>query len=384
MASLLLPAALYQAFDAAGAPLSGAKIKLFLAGTTTPALAYSTPGLAVSIGTEIAADSAGRFPAIWLSASQAYRAVLTTATDVTVAIVDPVNVADAPTVSTVEQAFTGDGVARAFTLIGVDVSTVANLFVLVAGVYQALSSLAASSDGLNTVVTLAAAPANGAVVLIRVFTVQGARGEAGPPGALTWAFDPLTADADPGAGKFRANAASLVSITQLFVSDRTEFGEVDVSAFLLSLTASTSLSHKGFLLLKSSGAQGSFGLFRLSGEAEDAAGYVKFPVQHVASAGTWAEAEVFGLTAAPMGDRGDAGVGGATVAADIGDGAASSFVLLHNLNTRDLTVTLRRNADPWDVVIADVRFPDLNSVTISTAPTVPTAGQFRAVIQRTL
>jgi hypothetical protein len=63
-----------------------------------------------------------------------------------------------------------------------------------------------------------------------------------------------------------------------------------------------------------------------------------------------------------------------------GDGAATSFVLTHNLGTRDVSVTIRRTAAPYDIVIADVECTSTTAVTILTS-VVPTSGQFTAVIQ---
>lgn len=77
----------WQFFDANGDPLSGGKLYTYAAGTTTPAVTYSTN--AGAPGTEnanpIILDSAGRPPAqIWLVNATSYKFVLTTATDVPV------------------------------------------------------------------------------------------------------------------------------------------------------------------------------------------------------------------------------------------------------------------------------------------------------------
>lgn len=64
----------------------------------------------------------------------------------------------------------------------------------------------------------------------------------------------------------------------------------------------------------------------------------------------------------------------------IGDGTATSFVVTHNLNTRDLSVTIRRTGTPYDVVIADVECTSLTAITVYTS-VAPTAGQYTVVIQ---
>lgn len=73
-----------------------------------------------------------------------------------------------------------------------------------------------------------------------------------------------------------------------------------------------------------------------------------------------------------------------TFAANIGDGTATSFNIDHNLNTRDVVVSVYRNSGNFDDVIVDVQRPTVNRVTIVTAPTVPGANAFRVVIQGTL
>lgn len=49
----------------------------------------------------------------------------------------------------------------------------------------------------------------------------------------------------------------------------------------------------------------------------------------------------------------------------IGDGTQTVFTLTHNMNTRDLSVTVRENASPYSVVYTDVEFPSINTVKIS-------------------
>jgi hypothetical protein len=63
-----------------------------------------------------------------------------------------------------------------------------------------------------------------------------------------------------------------------------------------------------------------------------------------------------------------------------GDGAATSFVITHNLNTRDLSVSIRRTGTPYDIVMADVECTSLTAITIYTAA-APTSGEYTVSIQ---
>lgn len=54
----------------------------------------------------------------------------------------------------------------------------------------------------------------------------------------------------------------------------------------------------------------------------------------------------------------------------IGDNVATEHTVTHNLNTRDVVVTIHENQAPYEVVLADVEVTDVNSVLIRTAQAV--------------
>ena len=65
---------------------------------------------------------------------------------------------------------------------------------------------------------------------------------------------------------------------------------------------------------------------------------------------------------------------------NVGDGAATSYVLTHNLGTRDVQVTVYTNSAPYDEVLADVEHTDANTVTVRFAA-APAASAYRATVQ---
>ena len=65
--------------------------------------------------------------------------------------------------------------------------------------------------------------------------------------------------------------------------------------------------------------------------------------------------------------------------ADIGDGAAKSFVITHNMNTQDLSVSIREVASPFALVMTEVEFTSVNTVTVKFKK-APTANQFRVTL----
>ena len=63
----------------------------------------------------------------------------------------------------------------------------------------------------------------------------------------------------------------------------------------------------------------------------------------------------------------------------IGDGVATSIVVTHNLNTRDVVITLRETASPYSQVITDVEFTSVNTITLKFA-VAPTSDQYTVTI----
>ena len=55
----------------------------------------------------------------------------------------------------------------------------------------------------------------------------------------------------------------------------------------------------------------------------------------------------------------------------MGDGEATSYVITHNLNSRDLIVMIRQTGSPYEAVYADIEFTTVNTLTVkfAVAPT---------------
>lgn len=66
-------------------------------------------------------------------------------------------------------------------------------------------------------------------------------------------------------------------------------------------------------------------------------------------------------------------------AASVGDGSATSYTVTHNLNTRDVIVTVYDNSSPYAEVITDVAHTTTNTVTIAFS-VAPTSNQYRVVV----
>lgn len=73
----------FQAFDASGNPISGARLYTFdSVSTSTPKATYSDNSLTISYGAYVTADSSGVFPPIFGAANESYYMVLRTSADV--------------------------------------------------------------------------------------------------------------------------------------------------------------------------------------------------------------------------------------------------------------------------------------------------------------
>ena len=66
-------------------------------------------------------------------------------------------------------------------------------------------------------------------------------------------------------------------------------------------------------------------------------------------------------------------------AASVGDGSATSYTVTHNLNTRDVIVSVYDNSSPYAEVITDVAHTTTNTVTIAFS-VAPTSNQYRVVV----
>lgn len=66
-------------------------------------------------------------------------------------------------------------------------------------------------------------------------------------------------------------------------------------------------------------------------------------------------------------------------ASNVGNGSSTSFLITHNLDSRDIMVQVRRNTSPYDQIDCAVEFTSTNSVTLTFA-SAPATDEFRVII----
>jgi hypothetical protein len=73
-------------------------------------------------------------------------------------------------------------------------------------------------------------------------------------------------------------------------------------------------------------------------------------------------------------------VSGQPISFLVGDGVSQTYVLTHNLGTRDVTVTTYRDSGAFVEVYPEVQHTDVNSVTLRFTP-APAVNEFRVVVR---
>jgi hypothetical protein len=152
------------------------------------------------------------------------------------------------------------------------------------------------------------APAGTFIDGANVNVAFGRSGEDGIDGIMPgvpFNFDSATSMADPGTGEFRLNNATLSSVTAAAFDDQSAAtGNPDVSAQVLSWDDSTNAANRGFLLIKKASASQNFALYKITGASTDNSGWTQLALTHVASSGSFTNADPCFVEFASSGDQG--------------------------------------------------------------------------------
>ena len=202
---------------------------------------------------------------------------------------------------------------------GTDIGTVAGIssdVTSVAGVSANVTTVAGISANVTTVAGISGDVTSVAGVASDVTTVAGISGDVSAVAAqvVGYNFSTTTAMADPGSGNVRFNNATVASVTAIAIDDLDANG-VDQSAYIALFDDSTN-TVKGTLVFRTGG--GDVATFNITG-LTDNAGWFQIAVTHVASSGTFSNAEDTFIGFTRAGDKGADGAGSGDVS---GPGAA--------------------------------------------------------------
>jgi hypothetical protein len=102
-------------------------------------------------------------------------------------------------------------------------------------------------------------------------------------------YSTTTSDADPGAGKFRLNNATISSATEMYIDDL-EYNGTDVSAWVQSWDdVSGNDTNRGRIRISKTNTLDTWMVFKVTGAVTDASGYTKVSLVYIDTAGTFAD-----------------------------------------------------------------------------------------------
>lgn len=172
----------------------------------------------------------------------------------------------------------------------------------------------------------------------------GATGAIGVSGGITLTFDDPTADADPGAGKFRLNNATHASATAAYIDNAEALASADISGLLDSWDDSTT-TIKGTLTIASKANPAIFRTYNVTGSVVNGTGYHKVTIAYVTGAGTLADETSCTLVFSRAGNNGVDGVDGTGLFSRVRAVSTANITIATALNNGDTIdgVTLATN-----------------------------------------
>lgn len=156
-------------------------------------------------------------------------------------------------------------------------------------------------------------------------------GDQGISPATQLTFDSSTTDADPGAGEWRFNNATLASVTAIYI-DNVDANGNTITGWLDSFDDNNATASRGIIEFIDISAPSTFFKGRVTGTIVDGTGYRKVTVTHLASNGTFSGLAT--VTFSPSGDKGADGAGTGDVVGPAS--AVDGEIALYDLTTGKL------------------------------------------------
>lgn len=143
--------------------------------------------------------------------------------------------------------------------------------------------------------------------------------------AWQYTYSSTTASADPGAGLFRFNNATLSSVTALYISETTALAQ-NIATEIASWDDSTSVS-KGRLKFVKRSDPTTFAHYYITGTITDNGGWDSYTLNYITSNGTFTDADSMTVQFTPAGDAGSPSVVSELRWADTVGGTATNVAL---------------------------------------------------------
>ena len=151
------------------------------------------------------------------------------------------------------------------------------------------ASVSAVSAGGSPTASATYTASSGALALA-FGLVTGNTGATGNSAGMQLTFSNSTSDADPGAGKLALNNGTVASVTEMYFDDVDDNGAT-ISTFVQSFDDISNATARGIISIEKEGTPATFALFKVTGAVTNASGYTKVPVGHLASNGSFSNAD---------------------------------------------------------------------------------------------
>ena len=180
-------------------------------------------------------------------------------------------------------------------------------------------------------------------------------------------YSTTTADADPGAGKFRLNNATISSATIMYIDDL-EFNGTDVSAWVQSWDdVAGNDTNRGRIRISKANSLDTWMVFKVTGAITDATGYSKVSLVYIDSAGTFTNDDKFFVSFVASGEDGaipgyfykfdtgtsDADPGAGEIAFNNGTYASATVIYIDDADANGVTVVT--DILTWDDSTSTIR-----------------------------
>ncbi len=231
--------------------------------------------------------------------------------------------------------FTADATARASKLLGFDAD--GDLTVTEGKVDTVTASVSAVSAGGTPTASATYTASSGALALA-FGLVTGNTGATGNSAGMQLTFSNSTSDADPGAGKLALNNGTIASVTEMYFDDVDDNGAT-ISTFVQSFDDISNATARGIIHIEKEGTPATFAVFKVTGAVTNASGYTKVPVGHLASNGTFSNADGIRV------DFNYSGADGGGSLSDVADDTSPQLGGNLDVNGNDIVSTSNANID---------------------------------------